>query len=356
MINIKKKHLLKIDRLRIPEKRDLKFGLRLDRNERVSDWEKNIFSKIFKNFKGYNLSIYPDLDKIYNKIAKFDKVKTENILLTSGIDGGIRVLFESFLEKKDKIASPNPTYAMYEVYSKIFKTKLIKISFNDNFKIDLKSLDLILKKNVKVIFLPNPNQPIENYYSLKKLDQLAKKCAKRKCILFVDEAYFHFGSKTAIGLIKKYNNVIVARTFSKGFGVPSIRLGYLVSNKNLIKFLSANRLAHETNTLSVRVADYLLDNWKLVKKYNQEVIRSREFVKKELKKIHISSNGKYGNYLLIDMKDKLRNKKLVDFLKKNKIYVKGPWREPYQNFFSISIGPKFLMKKFLTKMKRFQNL
>ena len=64
MINIKKKHLLKIDRLRIPEKRDLKFGLRLDRNERVSDWEKNIFSKIFKNFKGYNLSIYPDLDKI----------------------------------------------------------------------------------------------------------------------------------------------------------------------------------------------------------------------------------------------------------------------------------------------------
>ena len=120
--------------------------------------------------------------------------------------------------------------------------------------------------------------------------------------------------------------------------------------------MSANRLAHETNTLSVRVADYLLDNWKLVKKYNQEVIRSREFVKKELKKIHISSNGKYGNYLLIDMKDKLRNKKLVDFLKKNKIYVKGPWREPYQNFFSISIGPKFLMKKFLIKMKRFQNL
>ena len=282
MINLKK-HLLKINRLRIPEKRDLKFGLRLDRNERVSDWEQNIFSKIFKNFKGYNLSIYPDLDKIYNKIAKFDKVKTENILLTSGIDGGIRVLFESFLNEKDKIAVPNPTYAMYEVYSKIFKTKLIKVNFDKNFKIDLKSLELILKKNIRVIFLPNPNQPIENYTVLKKLNELAKKCARNKCILFVDEAYFHFGSQTAVGLIKRYNNVIIARTFSKGFGVPSIRLGYLISNKNLIKFLSANRLAHETNTLSVKVADYLLDNWKLVKKYNQEVIRSREFVKKRIK-------------------------------------------------------------------------
>ena len=86
-----------------------------------------------------------------------------------------------------------------------------------------------------------------------------------------------------------------------------------LSNKNLIKFLSANRLAHETNTLSVKVADYLLDNWKLVKKYNQEVIHSREFVKKELKKIKISSDGRYGNYLLIDMKDKSKNKKLVNF-------------------------------------------
>ena len=337
MINLKKKHLLKINRLRIPEKRDLKFGLRLDRNERVSDWEQNIFSKIFKNFKGYNLSIYPDLDKIYNKVAKFDKVKTENILLTSGIDGGIRVLFESFLNEKDKIAAPNPTYAMYEVYSKIFKTKLIKVNFDKNFKINMKSLDLILKKNIRVIFLPNPNQPIENYYNPKKLDQLAKKCARNKCILFVDEAYFHFGSQTAVGLIKRFNNVIIARTFSKGFGVPSIRLGYLISNKNLIKFLSANRLAHETNTLSVKVADYLLDNWKLVKKYNQEVIRSREFVKKELKKIQISSDGKYGNYLLIDMKDKLKNKKLVNFLKEIKFMLKDHGKNLMKTFFLLAL-------------------
>ena len=59
----------------------------------------------------------------------------------------------------------------------------------------------------------------------------------------------------------------------------------------MIKFWRANRLAHETNI--IKVADYLLDNWKLVKKYNQEVIRSREFVKKELKKIQISSDGRY---------------------------------------------------------------
>ena len=355
MINLKKKHLIKIDRIRIPEKRDLRFGLRLDRNERVSDWEQNIYQKIFKNFRGYNLSIYPDLYKIYLKIAKFNKVKPENLLLTSGIDGGIKVVFETYLNEKDKVAAPNPTYAMYEVYSKIFNTKFLKINFDEDFKIDVKSLDSVLKNNAKVIFLPNPNQPIENYYNLKQIDQLAKKCLKYKCLLFVDEAYFHFGSQTVVGLVKKYKNIVVARTFSKGFGVPSIRLGYLVSNKNLIKFLSANRLAHETNSLSVKVADYLLDNWKLVKRYNQSVIQSREFVKKELKKINIPSEGKFGNYLLINMGNPKKNERLIKFLKKNKIYVKGPWKKPYQNFFSISIGPKHLMKRLLIQFKRFQS-
>ena len=61
-------------------------------------------------------------------------------------------------------------------------------------------------------------------------------------------------------------------------------------------------------------------------------------LKKELKKIQISSDGKYGNYLLIDMKDKLKNKKLVNFLKRNKIYVKGPWKEPYENFFLLALA------------------
>jgi histidinol-phosphate aminotransferase len=353
MINLKKKHLLKINRIRIPEERDLKYGLRLDRNEKVSNWEEDIYSKIFRNFEGFNLSVYPDLDKIYKKIGKFNKINPKHILLTSGIDGGIRLIFETLLNQKNKIASLHPSYAMYEVYSKIFGMKLIKINFDKDFKIDLKSIDLALKKNVKVLFLPNPNQPVESYFNLKQLEELAKKCLKYECFLFIDEAYYHFGSQTGISLIKKYKNVIVARTFSKGFGVPSIRLGYLMTNIKLIKFLSASRLAHETNALSVKVADYLIDNWHLVKNYNEKVVDAREFVKKELNKININAYGKYGNYLLVDMNNRLQAEKVVKFLKRNKIYVKGPWKEPYQNFFSISVGPKKMMAKFILQIKNF---
>ena len=113
--------------------------------------------------------------------------------------------------------------------------------------------------------MPNPNQPIENTFSKKEIFKLAKRCKKINCFLVVDEAYYHFGSQTAVPLIKKFNNVIILRTFSKAFGVPSIRAGYTLSNKDNMKIISKARIAHELSSVSIAVAEYLLDNYDLVK-------------------------------------------------------------------------------------------
>ena len=72
--------------------------------------------------------------------------------------------------------------------------KILKLN-KENFK-------NYLKKNLKYFFLPNPNQPIEDNFEISQIKKLANKCKKIKCNLVVDEAYFHFGAKSAIGLIK----------------------------------------------------------------------------------------------------------------------------------------------------------
>tara|TARA_B100001057_G_scaffold234218_1_gene234531 strand:- start:13570 stop:14637 length:1068 start_codon:yes stop_codon:yes gene_type:complete len=347
-----KRYLQKISRVRIPENRDLINGLRLDRNEKVSDWEKNIFQKIFNKLPSYFLSIYPDHSSIYRKISKFDKVNEENILITSGIDGGIKSIFECAINPGDTVGVVYPTYAMYQVYSKIFNVKLFKIDYTENLKFNFKKFDIFLKKNPKVFFLPNPNQPIESCFQLKDLEKIAKKLKKINCIFFIDEAYFLFGSKSAVKIFKKYNNIIVARTFSKGFGVPSIRLGYLVANKKIIDIVSKTRFAHETNSLSTTVAEYLLDNFNLVKRYNLSIIKSRLRLKKELKKIDINSFGKYGNYLLIDLRNNQDASRIVKKLKLKKIYTKGPWKGKFDKYITISLGPFPQMKKFLISLKK----
>ena len=123
-----------------------------------------------------------------------------------------------------------------------------------------------------------------------------------------------FGSASAVDLIRKYENVVIARTFSKGFGVPSIRLGYLISNAENMNVLSKTRFAHESNALSNSVAEHLLDNYPMVEEYNRRVIAARNELKVTLAELGISAIGEHGNFLLLDLRAAARAKAYVAYL------------------------------------------
>ena len=115
-----------IERIRIPENRDLKFGLRLNRNERVENFPKKLFHKIFSEIPNHALATYHDQNIIYNCLEDFFKISRSHFLITSGIDGAIKNILEVFCRPGHTICFPEYTYAMYEVYSKLFKLKNIR--------------------------------------------------------------------------------------------------------------------------------------------------------------------------------------------------------------------------------------
>ena len=106
-----------------------------------------------------------------------------------------------------------------------------------------------------------------------------------------DEAYHGFGSKSQIQKYKKYNNVLITRSFSKSFGLTAIRLGILISNKKILNKVEIKRLAYETNIFSSIVCEYFIKNFKIVEAYNREIIKSREWLKKILVKKKLSVEG-----------------------------------------------------------------
>ena len=81
----------------------------------------------------------------------------------------------------------------------------------------------------------------------KEMIKICKACLKAKVLLVIDEAYFMFGLQSSKNLIKEFDNLIIFRTFSKSFGLPSIRFGYILSNENLIKIMNSYRLSYESN-------------------------------------------------------------------------------------------------------------
>ena len=347
-----KKELSFVKRLRIPENRDLKNGLRLNRNERVDNFEKSILEKIFKRVKNYDLGKYPDHQVIYDSLSKFLKLKKENVLISSGSDGSIKSIFEIFLSKNDKIAVLSPTYAMYQVYSDVFKTKLIKIGYNKDYRLNRKQLiDIINHKNIKVLFIPNPNQPIEDIISKKEMTKLCEICKKNKILLVVDEAYYMFGAPTAASLIKKFNNLIILRTFSKSLGIPSVRFGFILANRKIISIMNSYRLSYESNFFTDTVVKYFIDNFQIIKNYINKVKLGREYVRSECKKLGFDVIGKYSNFLLIDFKNNMLKKKLITKLNKKKIYVKSNYSGILENTILVTCGSKQIMKKFIKTLK-----
>lgn len=341
-----------ITRVRIPENRDLIKGLRLNRNERVENFPQYLLSKIFKKIKNYELGKYPDQNLIYKHLSNYLKIKNENILLSSGIDGSLKSIFEIFLKPNDKIAYLSPSYAMYAVYSKIFKIKILPIPYDTDFNLEKKKLFECIKKGIKILFLPNPNQPIEDNLSLEDLEKLVKLCKRHKVLMVVDEAYHMYGSQTASSLIKKYENLIILRTFSKSFGLPSLRLGYILSNKNMIKILDTYRLSYESNLLVDKVAIYFLQNKKLVNNYIIKVKQGRDFIKNELKKINLRVIGGRSNYLLVIFNNDKEYNKAYKSLLTHKIYVKGGYKGILKNGILFTCGPKKFMKRLLAIIKK----
>ena len=111
------------------------------------------------------------------------------------------------------------TYPMYDVWCKLHNIKYKKWNFENNFKLNILKLKKLIKKKTKIIFLVNPNLPIEYEFSKKEILYIHNYCKKRNIVLVLDEAYHYFGSISYIKKVNKLKNLVVMRTFSKAWGL-----------------------------------------------------------------------------------------------------------------------------------------
>mgnify|MGYP001286172102 CR=1 FL=1 len=210
-----KSNIKNLKRIQTSLNRDLEKGIVLDRNERVDYFDQKTFSKITKNISRYSLNTTPENSSLYKKIAKFHQVKTNNIYVAQGITECMSHIMFSMVKKNEEVILLDQTYPMYEVLCKLHNIKFRHWKFNKNLELDLKQLKNIISKKTKILFLVNPNLPIEYEFSEKYKKEILKICKKNNILLVYDEAYYHFGSKSEVQRVKKHKNLIVMRTFSK---------------------------------------------------------------------------------------------------------------------------------------------
>jgi histidinol-phosphate aminotransferase len=275
----------------------------LDKNECIDPELNNIVSESLSAISPDSIYSYPELDRLYTKIAKFSNTQAENILLTAGSDGAIRACFETCIEPSDKIVLTRPTFAMYEIYSKIYGAEVAWIDYtlSENgpiLTVD-KFISLIIEAKPKMVCLPNPDSPTGTIFSPDDIDEIIKTAGEVGALMLIDEAYHPFYKWTALPLIKKYNHLVVVRSFSKAWGAAGLRVGYAISNNELITLIHKQKPMYEIGNVSAQAIEILLDHEEDMLKSVGRANAGKEYFQDEMIKLGFSTYESHGNFFHI---------------------------------------------------------
>jgi histidinol-phosphate aminotransferase len=324
-------------------------GLRLNRAEFGHDFSN-------KNKRNFFDQYYPDTTSLIDKIAKFHKIKNENLNIGLGAESFIKDIFiwHSRKFKKKRVGFSLPNFFMYTLNAKIYDYKIFNYLINPA-RINLLNLSYIknfLEKNkINLFIIVNPSHPFEKNWNLMELGKIMQFCKRKGITVLLDEVYQGLGSESAYKLIQKYTNLIILRSFSKAFGLPGIRVGYTIASAKISQEIETYRLAIELPQYSINEVIKLLDgNKKFLYNTSKQIINSRKYAHKQFKIRGLNSHNFFLNSVNVDLINKNNALKIGNYLKKNNIFINYKYPEPHSHFINLTTtnisNLKFFFKKF----------
>ena len=272
---------------------------------------------------GHELSSYPDgYDDLSKRIEKYAKVNRGCILLTNGSDHAIDMVFRTFVDEGSEVIIPSPSFSMFHIYAALNNTKVNEVFYDNEKDVITFPTEAVLDsigKETGLVILCNPNNPTGTKIKQQDIEKIIEEMDDRPVL--IDEAYHEFLGETSRGLIKKYGNILVTRTFSKAFGMPSARIGYVVSHKKNIDNLKKVRGPFDVNKFAVLTANSALDNIESMQGYVEEVMeRSKPYLIDELKKLGAYIFPSDAHFFLVRMENA---KNIAEALKTKEVKCNG---------------------------------
>ena len=313
--------------------------------------------KIISN-KNLNLDKYPDgkSQNLRKAISKTYNCDPEKIVCGAGSDEVIQMICQLFLNPKDEVIIPKYSFLMYRIYSKIVGAK-VKFAKESNFKVSIKEILKKITKKTKIVFIANPNNPTGTYLKKDEVLELRKKLNKQ-ILLVIDDAYAEYMKNedysSGLNLFKNKNNVFILRTFSKIFGLASLRVGWGYGSKKIVDALNLIKPPFNVNGIAqLAAAESLKD-----KSFINKSIRHNSFYAKNIKRFleeyNIYTNSVSANFLLLNFEKCRYSANYVYKKLKNKGIILRSTEYGYhiKNKLRLTIGTKTENLKFMNAIKQ----
>jgi len=246
-----------------------------------------------------DLTRYPERAPVEALVAQSLDLRAEQVALTNGVDEAIHVLFETFLEEGDELLLPVPTYTMYEIYASATDARSVPILAGDDLAFPYEQLLAAITPRTKIIAIANPNSPSGSVATREHLLEIARRAPQ--AVLLVDEAYFHFHGETMVDLVGTIPNLIVARTFSKAYGLAGLRLGLLAGPVELMRWIKRVLSPYSVNQLALACLPPALADTTYLDWYVSEVLAARTEFETTLDAANLRRWSSRANFVLVDI-------------------------------------------------------
>ncbi len=273
-------------------------ALRLDFNENTLACSPKV-REVLAEISAGSLTRYPEREPVEAIVAAHLGLAAPQLTLTNGVDEAIHVLFETFLETGDELLLPVPTYTMYEVYASATDARVVNVRAADDLKFPYERLMAAVTPQTKIVAIANPNSPSGSVASREQIVEIARRAPH--ALVLVDEAYFHFHGQTVVDLIGMIPNLIVARTFSKAYGLAGLRLGLLAGPVELMRWVRRVLSPYSVNSLALACLPPALEDTAYLDWYAGEVLAARGEFEAALDAAGVRRWPSHANFVLVEI-------------------------------------------------------
>lgn len=321
--------------------------LRMDLNENPGGLPEDFVKEVLDTITPQFLSQYPETLEFTQVLGRKLGAKVEEICLTNGSAEAIRYVIEAYVRPGGNILSVAPTYAMYDVYSKMYGKNHKTVSYEDDLSFDIEKLLCEINPDLDLVIVLNPNNPIGDVYSNEDMERIIEAAKKNEVTVLIDEAYHYFYKNTFIELALKNENVFLTRTFSKLFSLAGCRLGYVVGKSEGIEMIQKMCTPHNVNAFGMKFAQAILEKEGMLDSMISKQLEGKRYLVDTLRDKGYKVNAKEGNFVFIT--PKTNASEIVKRMKSEKLILIKEYQGigDMKNCLRVTTGEKEIMEVFV---------
>jgi histidinol-phosphate aminotransferase len=324
--------------------------LRLDFNENTVGCSPAVL-RALSRMTAEEMAIYPEYQKTTKSLARFFGVRPAEMHLTNGIDDALHLIADTFIEDGDSVLVVEPTFDMYRFFAELAGARVVALRYDEEMSFPVEAVVRALRQPPKrcpqVLYIANPNNPTGTLVQRDELRRILR--AATRTLVLVDEAYFDFAGLTILSWIRRYPNLLVARTFSKSAGLAALRIGCLFGKPEILAAMRRASTPYPVNSAALVAAEAAVRDPHFLRNYTREVLQSRAMLEKGLVRLGARVYPSSANFVLADFGPVA--KQLVSALERKGILVRGRRDFPRVGFVRISAGTRADTRKVLRAME-----